>query len=58
MKDNEIWQNVVIKNTCDQVFSTFNDLPKATRIIDNKKVFYKGSQKYYRVSTLSLNHWF
>ena len=25
----------------DQVFTTFNDLTKAIRIIDNKKVFYR-----------------
>ena len=36
------------KNTfSDQVFTTFNDLPKAIRIIDNnKKVFYTESKKY------------
>ena len=35
------------KNTfSDQVFTTFNHLPKAIRI-DNKKVFYGESKKYY-----------
>ena len=35
------------KNTfSDQVFTTFSDLPKAIRIIDNKKVFYRESKKY------------
>ena len=47
------------KNTfSDQVFTTFNDLPKAIKIIDSKKVFYRESKKYYRdralPSTLSL----
>ena len=47
------------KNTfSDHVFTTFNDLPKAIRIIDNKKVFYRESKKYYRdrarARTLSL----
>ena len=32
----------------DQVFTTFNDFPKAIRIIDNKKVFYREPKKYYR----------
>ena len=37
------------KNTfSDQVFTTFNDLQKAIRIVDNKKVFYRQSKKYYR----------
>ena len=35
------------KNTfSDQVFTTWNDLPKAIRIIDNKKVFYRESKIY------------
>ena len=35
------------KNTfSDQVFATFNDLPKAIRIIDYKKVFYRKSKKH------------
>ena len=39
---------MVKKNTFnDQVFTTFNDLPKAIRIIDDKKVFYKEWKKYY-----------
>ena len=50
------------KNTfSDQVFTTFNDLPKAIRIIDNKKVFYRESKKYYRgrapPRTLSLQYY-
>ena len=54
-KDNEM---VMIesgeKNTfSDQVFTTFNDLPKAIRIIDNKKVFYRESKKYYRDRALA-----
>ena len=33
------------KNTfCDQVFTTFIDLPKAIRITDSKKVFYRESK--------------
>ena len=37
----------MVKNTLsDQVFTTFNDLPKAIRIIDNKKVFYRESKTY------------
>ena len=31
------WWNVVKKTFRDQVFTTFNNLPKAIRIIDNKK---------------------
>ena len=74
MKDNEIMVERGEKNTCHQVFTTFNELPKATRILDNKKVFYKGSQKYcrdrdfarillcnfiwYFLVLLTLNHWF
>ena len=47
------------KNTfSDQVYTTFNDLPKAIWIIDNKKVFYRESKKYYsdraRARTFSL----
>ena len=42
----------------DLVFITFNDLPKAIRIIDKKNVFYREPKKYYRdralVRTLSL----
>ena len=35
------------KNTYSgEVFTTFNDLPKAMRIIDNKKVFYRESKRY------------
>ena len=37
----------------DQVLTTFNDLPKAIRIIDNKKVFYRESKKYYRDRALA-----
>ena len=37
----------------DQAFTTFNDLPKAIRIIDNKKVFYTDSKKYYIDSALA-----
>ena len=34
------------KNTfSDQVFTTFNDLPNAIRITDNKKVFYREPKK-------------
>ena len=29
------------KTFSDQVFTTLNDLPKAIRIVDNKKVFYR-----------------
>ena len=29
----------------DQVFTTFNDLPKAIRIIDNKKKYFTENQK-------------
>ena len=37
------------KNTFNnQTFTTFDNLPKTIRIIDNKKVFYRESQKYYR----------
>ena len=33
------------KNTFnDQVFTTFNDLPKANRIIDDKKYFIKNEK--------------
>ena len=58
-KDNEMMVERSEKNTfSDQVFTTFNDLPKAIRIIDNKKVFYRESKKYYRdrglARTLSL----
>ena len=47
------------KNTfSSQVITTFNDLPKAIRIIDNKKVFYRESKQCYidraLVRTLSL----
>ena len=44
------------KNTfSDQVFTTFNDLPKAIWIIGNKKAFYSESKKYYiDARTLSL----
>ena len=37
----------------DQVFTTFNDLSNAIRIIDNKKVFYRESKKYCRERTLA-----
>ena len=37
----------------DQVLTTFNDLPKAIRMIDNKKVFYRESKKYYSDSALA-----
>ena len=51
---------IIEKNTfIDQVFITFNDLPKAIRTIDNKNVFYRESNKYYRTScflTLILNY--
>ena len=48
-KDNEMMVERGEKNTfSDQVFTTFNDLPKAIRIIDNKKVFYRESKKYCR----------
>ena len=29
----------------EKVFTTFNDLSKAMRIIDHKKVFYRESKK-------------
>ena len=46
-KDNEMLVERGEKNTfSDQVFTTFSDLPKAIRIIDNKKVFYRESKKY------------
>ena len=42
------------KNTFnDQVYTTFNDLPKAIRIIDNKKVFYREAKQYYRDRALA-----
>ena len=42
------------KNTFrEPVFTTFIDLPKAIRIIDNKKVFYRKSQKYNRERVLA-----
>ena len=42
------------KNTfSDQVFTIFDDLPKVIRIIDNKKVFYRESKKYYRDKAFS-----
>ena len=53
-KDNEMMVERGEKNTfSDQVFTTFNDLPKAIRIIDNKKVFYRESKKYYRDRALA-----
>ena len=37
------------KNTFNnQTFTTFDNLPKTIRIIDNKKVFYRESRKYCR----------
>ena len=53
-KDNEMMVERGEKNTfSDQIFTTFNDLPKAIRIIDNKKVFYRESKKYYRDKAFS-----
>ena len=55
-KDNEMMVERGEKNTfSDQVFTTFNDLPKAIRIIDKKKVFYRESKKYYRDRALARN---
>ena len=46
-KDSEMMVERVEQNTFnDQVLTTFNDLPKAIRMIDNKKVFYRESKKY------------
>ena len=43
------------KNTFrDQVFTTFNDLPKVISIINNKKVFYREPKKHYRDRALAL----
>ena len=58
-KDNEMMIERGEKNTfSSQVITTFNDLPKAIRIIDSKKVFYRESNKCYidraLVRTLSL----
>ena len=50
------WSNVVKKTFSDQVFTTFNNLPKAIRIIDNKKENQKILQrikKYYIDRTLA-----
>ena len=50
------WSNVVKKTFSDQVFITFNNLPKAIRIIDNKKENQKILQrikKYYIDRTLA-----
>ena len=53
-KDNEMMVERGEKYTfSDQAFTTFNDLPKAIRIIDNKKVFYTDSKKYYIDSVLA-----
>ena len=47
-KDNEMMVERGEKNVfSDQVFTTFSDLPKAIRIIDNKTVFYRESKIYY-----------
>ena len=37
----------------DHFFTTFNDLPKAIRIIENKKVFYRESKECYIDSALA-----
>ena len=58
-KDNEMMLERGEKNTfSDQVFNTFNDLPKAIRIINNKKVFYRESKKYFinRAPARNLSH--
>ena len=45
-KGNKIMVERGEKNTfSDQVFTTFNDLPKANRTINNEKVFYRESKK-------------
>ena len=53
-KNNEMMVERGEKNTfSNQVFTTFNDLPKAIWIIYNKKVFYRESQKYYKDRALT-----
>ena len=53
-KDSEMMVERCEKNTFSgQVFTTFNDLPKAIRITDNKKVFSRESNKYYRDRALA-----
>ena len=39
-------------NFSGQVFTTFSDLPKAIRIIDNKKVFYRESKNIIEIGFL------
>ena len=47
-KDNEMLVEHVEKNTfSNQDFTTFNDLPTAIWIIDNKKACYRESEIYY-----------
>ena len=52
MKDNEIMVERGEKNTCHQVFTTFNELPKATRILDNKKYFTKDHKNIVEIGIL------
>ena len=37
----------------DQIFTTFNDLSKPIRMIDNKKLFYRESKEYYKDRALT-----
>ena len=53
-RDNEMMVERGEKNTfIDQVYTTFNDLPKAIRIINNKNVFHREAKQYYRDRALA-----
>ena len=52
--ENEMMVDRGIKNTFgDQAHDVFNDLPKAIRVIKDRKVFIKETKRYYRDKALA-----
>ena len=48
------WLNVAIKvHWVFKHMMYFNDLPKAIRVIKDRKVFIKGTKRYYRNKSLA-----